>query len=199
MSSQNFNRPRLVCRLTRLRASLTAHPASGVREHRASCADCRNYFATAEQWDGHLQREAAPVRETASESLESRILHAVTRSQAQERRTPRGLSWGMAGLAAVAIATIVILRTPEPPPTAAPQMASIQDVLVVADELPRQWLATLEPGAVKLLEENPLQTEIASVGSDARSALNFLAMNFLPSNRDLAPQTERVSRPRGSS
>lgn len=200
MSSPTSHRPTLACRLTRLRASLADQPPSGVRRHCATCADCRQYFDTVTALETRLRRSAAPARATAPATLEARILNAVDRSQREERRPSSRGAWGLAAVAAAALAAVIAFRIhPAPPVDASPEVASIEDVMTVASELPKQWLATLRPGAVKLLEANPLQTEIASVGSDARSALSFLALNFLPTNEEAAPLTEPVSQPRQTS
>jgi hypothetical protein len=197
MSAFNDTRPSLVCRFTRIRAALTSPAASGIRQHCATCADCRQYFAQAEQLESGLRRQSSAITAIAPGALESRILNAVERSNRPERPPQRTLSWAVAGIAAAAVAAFVVVKV-QPPSTGAPvQAASVDDVLAVAKELPQQWWATVEPGT-KLLQENPLQTEIASVSSDARSALNFLALNFLPARAETAPASRPMSLPRSS-
>ena len=184
MSTPPTTRLALVCRLTRIRAALTSPSASSARRHCATCVECRHYFAQAEQWESGLRGEAKAFVADPPGTLERRILFAVERSKHPERRSSRSLSWTMAGLAAVAVAAAVMLRIQLPAPVETPaEMASVDDVLAVASELPRQWRAMVEPRAAKLLNENLLQTEMASVSSDARSALSFLALNFLPAKR----------------
>ncbi|HTO04056.1 MAG TPA: hypothetical protein VL069_10160 [Opitutus sp.] len=198
MSSPKSNRVPLACRWTRFRAALTNNPAFA-RGHCATCADCWDYFAAADQLEANLRRQAtatAPVPAT----LERRILNAVQHSPRAERRRPWQASWALGGLAAAAIAAVIVFRIQRTPPAdAAPPVASIDDVLIVAQELPKQWFATLQPGAVRLLEANPLQEEIASVSADAQSALNFLALNFLPSNEKAFRASDPAAPPRQSS
>lgn len=200
MSAPTTTRPSLVCRLTRIRAAVTGSSAPGVLHHCATCADCRQYFAQAEQLETGLRRQATNVAATAPGTLESRIFNAVERSKRPEHPPQRTLSWAMAGLAAAAVVAVVVVRIQRPGPAETPaQVASVDDVLAVANELPKQWLTTLQPRATKLLNENPLQAEMASVSSDARSALDFLALNFLPSNGQAAPAAESRPQSGGSS
>jgi hypothetical protein len=186
--SSPINRLSLRCRATRARAAWLSQPDSNVSRHCATCADCHAYFSTADQLETRLRRDAPARATNVPSSLESRILRAVDDSQLQERRPRRNLSWGIAVLAAAAVVAVATLQLQRPAPqeTAAP-VGTVEDVLAVASELPKQWFAAVQPGATKLLEENPLQLEIASVSSDARSALDFLAMNFLPAGRTSRP------------
>ena len=199
MSSPKSNRVPLVCRWTRFRAALTDNPSVAARGHCTTCADCWDYFAAADQLETTLRRQATSTPPIPG-TLERRILNALQHSSREERRGPRQWSWVLGGLVAAVVATVIVFRIQETPPVDAPQpVASIDDVLIVAQELPKQWFATLQPGAVRLLETNPLQQEIASVSSDARSALNFLALNFLPSTENASPASHPGSPPRQSS
>ena len=196
--SSPITRLPLLCRATRVRAAWFSQPDSNVSRHCATCADCRAYFSTVDQLETRLRRDAPAITTNVPSNLESRILQAVDRSQLQERRPYRNLSWGIAALASAAVVAVATLQLQRPAPqeTAAP-VGSVEDVLAVANELPKQWFATVQPGATKLLEENPLQLEIASVSSDARSALDFLAMNFLPTDRT-SPSSESNASQSGS-
>lgn len=200
MSAPTTTRPSLVCRLTRIRAALTAPSAPAVLHHCATCAGCRQYFAQAQQLETGLRRQATGVATTAPGTLESRIFNAVERSKRPERPPQRTLSWALAGLAVAAVVAVAVVRIQRPAPADTPaQVASVDDVIAVANELPKRWLTTLQPRAEKLLNENPLQAEMASVSSDARSALDFLALNFLPSKGQVAPATRPTAQPPGSS
>jgi hypothetical protein len=120
--------------------------------------------------------------------LESRILHAVKNASPEKHQPQRRMAWGITAAAVAAVAAFATFRVQvRTPNETAPPAATVEDLLAVANELPSRWIAALQPRAVRLLEENPLQTEIASVSSDAKSALDFLAMNFLPSSREIAP------------
>ena len=198
MSSEESKKIPLACRFIRLRASLTVERNSAVLRHCATCANCQEFFNTATQLETSLRREAVQARAIPPGSLETRVLNAVRHSRAEERLPQRQLSWSIAGLAVAALAAVLIFRIQDRSPTSQ-QMATVEDVIEVANELPKQWLTSLQPEAVKLLADNPLQTEIASVRSDTRSALDFLAMNFLPTGGKGTEADQPVLQPRRSS
>lgn len=199
MSSPKSNRVPLVCRWTRFRAALSDNPTFTARGHCTTCADCGNFFAASDQLETSLRRQAVMTTPVPA-TLERRILNVVQPSPREERRHPRQFAWALGGLTAAAVAAVSVMRIQPVPPAQTPEpAASIDDVLIVAQELPKQWFATLQPNAVKLLETNPLQQEIASVSSDARSALSFLALNFLPSNELGLPASDSASLPPQSS
>jgi hypothetical protein len=186
--------------LVRVRASLTENPRAVADTHCATCADCREYFSTVAQLENNLRGEATRLKAPVPGNLNARIFQAVEQSQPEERPRRRQLSWGLTGLAAAALAAVLVFRVQMREPATLPATtASVEDVLVVANSFPKQWLTTLPPEATKILADNPLQTEIASVGSDAQSALRFLALNFLPSKEELTPPPESKARPLGSS
>jgi hypothetical protein len=200
MSTPSSDHLPLVCRITRWRAALGAPSNPGVLGHSSSCAQCRSYFETADQLEGSLRRDAGPARTLASGTLEARILNAVKHSHEPASRRQRRPSWAMAAMgvaAALAVVTVFQIQVDPTPDTRGPD-ASIEDVLAVANELPKQWFDAIQPNAVKLLEQNALRTEIALVSSDARSAVDFLTLNFMPSspqsrNDPQAPSTPRQS------
>lgn len=200
MSAPESHRLPLACRITRWRAALGDASGSGLRGHCSNCAECRSYFEIANQLESTLRRGAAPARVLASGSLEARILNAVKHSHEAERQPPRRQPWQLAGVAvAAAIAVVVFYRIQDRPSASTPESgASIEDVLAVANDLPKRWLAAIQPNAVKLLEQNALQTEMALVSSDARSALDFLALNFMPSSPQSRHDSEALSSPRQS-
>jgi hypothetical protein len=137
--------------------------------------------------ESSLRQEAAKVYVAPAPGLEARIGHAVDRSARQpQRRTERnGWSWRLAtGLAAMSAAVVLVQLQKRHSVPAAESAATVQDVLEVASDLNRNWIGSVQPNALKMVQSNPLQTEIASVRSDARSALNFLALNFLPKAGD---------------
>lgn len=188
MSKLTPGRPRLICRWTRFRAALANDSSCRERQHCATCADCRAYFAAMNQFESSLRRDAVAAGGRAPATMETRIMNAVQRAERPNRRPQRSFGLALAGLAAVAMAAVVMVRIqPSGHVDVRGEAASIQDVLVVAQQLPDQ-IATLRPSAMKLLTDNSLQTEIASVQSDARSALDFLALNFLPATpKETAP------------
>lgn len=62
-------------------------------------------------------------------------------------------------------------------------------ILSTVESLSSELVGTVIPSAGELVVQNPLQEEIGSVYSDMRSALDFLALNFLPATR-LSPPAE---------
>lgn len=180
MNTNFTSRPRLACRLARLRAALGsgAVPASG---HAAGCPDCQRYFAAAATLEDALHREAARAAAPAPAGLERGILRAVAEARLASSRRPErpaALGWlaGAAFAAAAAVAVVFTLREPAPAGTvaAAPVSApAAPGATVVPAPLAL-------PTAEALALQNPLQSELDQVYSDARYALRFLAMNFLP-------------------
>jgi hypothetical protein len=194
MSTVSSPRPRFACRVVRLWSSLgESEPVA----HVASCADCRRFFAASAALEANLRARAARCVPTPA-GLERSILHAVRTSEADaaaaaapRRAWPRWLPAGAAATAVLAVVVIVSLpreRPVEMPPQAAP--AHVTAVTVTPDEMVQllasaaaagnHWWQTTLPSATIALEQNALQQELASVYADARSALDFLALNFLP-------------------
>ena len=199
MNSEQSNRPKLVCRVTRWRAALLDHSASAVHGHGARCADCQTYFAAASQLETALRQNAPALAAIAPGTLDSRIINAVQRSQRQERRSSHPMAWLVTGLGVTAAAMVLLVQMNKPQPRVNQEhFASVAEVLDLANELPER-LSTLQPDALRLLEANPLQTEITLVRLDAQSALNFLALNFLPSSADATRNAPVTMKPRGSS
>jgi hypothetical protein len=193
--------PRLVCRLVRRWCALS----NGHRPaHVASCADCRIYFAATDQLESQLRHDTRTARRSVSSPspwLEDRILHAVRDAEPEQRTASgrRGRILIMSGLSAAvaAIAVLLSLRvesgsrlrdagaSPTPAEDAAVIMQSVES-------LSAAFVTTVLPTAGELVAENPLQQELGSVYSDMRSALDFLALNFLPTARvETTPQRQR--------
>jgi hypothetical protein len=179
--------PRLSCRLARFRAALGGDPARSA--HVAGCAGCQRHFAAAAAFDSALRREAALPAGDAPAGLERGILRAVAESRlapAPAGRRSGTFVWFAGGvLAAVAVAFALAVRSPAPAPGGAvagsvPQAEPAAPRLVAAEPTPSATRVLKLPSAAALAAENPLQGEIDNVYSDARYALRFLALNFLP-------------------
>ena len=56
----------------------------------------------------------------------------------------------------------------------------VEAMVATVEALPVKLRNTFAPPAARLAQANPLIAEIDSVYSDAQAALEFLAMNFLP-------------------
>lgn len=192
MNSSSHLPPGLVCRLVRWRAALTdsAPPDAG---HGATCPSCRAYFQAAATLDGRLHREARNAPPVPSVGLERRIIAAVHREQtalhtATRRQFPR---WtiGLAGTAATLALALVLARNARTPESAAGQAsADAAAVIAAAGTWGRDLRSTLAPQVARLAEPDPLGLELRKASVDARSALSFLAANFLPTDRGLTPR-----------
>jgi hypothetical protein len=131
-----------------------------------------------------LRRDAARFASVPPEGLERRIMEAVDRSTRTARPAHSPLALILAGSAVAAVALITFfVRYPVFPGrdiTITNQTAQVNDALVVAKSISTLWQNSVVPKAQTLVVDNPLQHELDSVYSDTRSALNFLALNFLP-------------------
>lgn len=181
------SRPRLFCRFARLWAHLRSQrqPAHGV-----ACADCREYFAAADDFENRLRRGARALEPAAPSGLEQRIMQSVTPA-IRSRRAPavRSGGWlfacaGLAACAALVFAWVWVDRPDSPPSMAqneapAPVVATGGTTTWAA--LGERLLESVAPATATLTDENPLQQEIDFVYADTRAALRFLARNFLTS------------------
>jgi hypothetical protein len=52
------------------------------------------------------------------------------------------------------------------------------------DAVPTELFDEMQPKAMAVLEQDPLQNEVDAMKSDARSAVRFLAKNFLPGSAE---------------
>ena len=125
-------------------------------------------------------------------------MQAIDRSTPTTRPARSPLALILAGSAVAAVALIAVLvkypaysghngMDTSPP-------AQVNDALVVAKSISTLWQNSVVPSAQTLVADNPLQHELDSVYSDTRSALDFLALNFLPT----APATPSLQ-PAGAS
>lgn len=178
--------PRLVCRVVRT-TRVFSENAGG--DHVDACTDCQAFFRPAEHLDLELRRTAAVQRQAATEpstDLERSILRAVREERAAgrpataEKRSPSPL-WTLGAVAAAAVVTMVYFQRPAP---SSDRAALPDDAVAVVDAMENLSVKitdTVIPATGAMVANNPLQRELGSVYSDARSALNFLALNFLPS------------------
>ncbi|MBL9201063.1 MAG: hypothetical protein JNL39_11180 [Opitutaceae bacterium] len=170
--------PRLVCRVVRHWHAA----AGGGARHLETCADCRAYFAAAAALDQALRR-AAPAWQKAetpapSTGFEQRLLNAVRTASAPPPARPTHLGWAAATTlaAVVAVALIYPARGPSAK-TGEDEAALLAKVVTTAS---RGLVENVIPSTGALVADNPLQREFGAIYADARSALGFLALNFLP-------------------
>jgi hypothetical protein len=186
----NHTRPsRWSCRWLRLRASVFGRddrvtPSSS---HLAHCPDCQAYFAAQQHLTTQLRQHAAQQGKVPPAGLETRIIHAVARATPAARRRPViGLPMGVLAGAAAAVAMALWFAGGGVWPGRAHDQV-IADRRAATDRvgneaLPAPSLTALTAPVEQLLQQNPLQDEVDHVYSDARSAVRFLAMNFLPNS-----------------
>jgi hypothetical protein len=200
--------PRWFC--TVVRAFGDGVAASGRRfgaRHIARCPDCAAYFGRADAIDRALRGDARAMKATPVAGLDDRIMAAVMRSArdaeyeardtARPAKTVRFALAFAGGVAAVAIIVGMILSTRDGPPVpidhvapltpssptmrGAPAIVRPAVALLPQPAATAQAIAELATPVKSALAQDPLQTEAKSVYADARSAVQFLALNFLPS------------------
>lgn len=190
--------PRVVCRTVRLWSAVFGEPTSG---HATTCVDCRNHFTALQNLESELRRDAITLNSTASSNdFAQQIIRTVRdNTAAPVRAAPaaRGRAWTLGGLAVAAACAFLVALNFKPHPDARviaqPSPADGAEVIVSAfHSLSDGLVGTVIPSAGELVATNPLQQELGSVYSDMRSALDFLALNFLPSVPTApVPQTAR--------
>ena len=190
--------PRLLCRIVRGAVALRGDgaapqaPTWGAR-HVAACDGCARHFHRHSEWETVLRRTARDGGALPSPELEAQIIHAVQRAhRASEPVRPRprataGLALWV-GLAATVALAILVLRSGGSRLGGGVESTGVQapGASVMVD------YAETESGpsqASALLGGLPLQREVEAFFADARSALGFLAMNFLPTFADYSPAT----------
>ncbi|HEU5078682.1 MAG TPA: hypothetical protein VFT72_05690 [Opitutaceae bacterium] len=204
--------PRFVCRLARRWTvlfgssdALDSHGWAG--RHIEHCEDCQAYFGAASDFDALLRSEARRSP-PARLGLENDIIAAFRQADVREHeveapvrtRSRSRVSLAFAGgamvAAAAAIAFVTVsLHKPAPKnEVAAATPEDVRETLAAARGASQTLWASVKPSADVLVRTDPLNDEINSVVSDARSAVNFLALNFVPdatSTRRLRAHPER--------
>ena len=211
MKTTTHETPRFTCRLARSTLAILGDTTAGEPRgpgagHVAACADCQEFFSACNELDHALKRDAVRAWQEAPIDLEQKILHAVNRAAPQPaRRESRVGTWSLSAAVACAALAVMLYR-PATPPTASPTTSTAprtenaagatNGVVTKVDPsvlaLARQWVAAvptdlfaeMQPKAVALLQQDPYQTEVNAVKSDARTAMRFLAANFLPAAAD---------------
>ncbi len=188
---------RLVCRASRLWCALSDSTTSA---HVAQCDACQRHFAAISSLSSALRQEAGVNLAALEGSVEPRILRAVRNARAEQAVAAdetRNSSWPLQipGLAAVATVAAVVVTSllilpervtqqPSGKMIAASESAPVSPEAVLLVEAiqswSEQWSETVLPSAGALATQNPLQKEMSSAYADARAALDFLALNFLP-------------------
>jgi hypothetical protein len=173
----------LRCRLVRFGISLRGEQGIFAR-HVAACADCRRVLRAGDELESALRRDARRIQREAPIGLERRIMEAVVAAPRTEPvfRTPL-VMLGAAAVAAVVLA--FALREPASPDRVAGGAVATPDAdtaaaVAVLKSFSNQLLDAVDTQPVTVVAANPLRQEIESVYADARFAVGFLALNFLP-------------------
>lgn len=186
MNTPSPDRPRLSCRLARLRCALRGDATGANSAHVQGCPVCQQHFAAVAAFDGALRRDVA--RATTKDfpaGLERRVILAVAESRVATPAPSRnGFGWLAAtGIAAAvaAVALVLSLRhAPDAPGSVVVQATTPAVTTPLKAIEPAPTWGTVVSTASTLAPENPLESELQYVYSDARTALRFLALNFLP-------------------
>ncbi len=139
--------------------------------------------------EARLRADARASRVSVPSGLEISIAAAVRRDAArgrehrevQERRARRWFSPAFAGLVTSACAVAAVVFWNNYADQRADRAAEIQYLVDSVQSLPSRLASAELPVARRIASSDPLAREITSVRNDARSALDFLAANFLPS------------------
>ena len=198
--NNSTGKTRFTCRVVRLKTALAGR-ASNATGHVANCPECQAYFRTDEILVTSLRRATAQETQRPSADLAAKIALAVRQSAPAPRRShrPVALSLFAGATAALAMAFFVVRENlpirPTAPKNQGTSEISSSDVAGLVSDVDRlriRFMNSVEPAATKLAAQNPLTQELKSVQADARSALGFLALNFIPAetNRQIGPTAD---------
>jgi hypothetical protein len=187
-TAHDSSRSPLLCRLARWCAEVL--PGNPFARHIAACEDCRSHFEAVDEFENELRGSASRHSPVVPECLERRINHAV--SDALRGPRPRTAwssfaPWGIAvlsGAAAIALVAVFVSQSPGPAPSS-PTFGSSPLVVAPNPEGNPPVTAGTDTSIISTITEQlieqPYDREIEAVKADTRSALRFLALNFLPS------------------
>ncbi len=138
-----------------------------------------------------LRRDAKRITPAeAPAGLERRICEAIGRAEPPAPARRPLLLWASGLAAAGAAAALLLAHWPAAPgPASAAERADAAELAQAVQAMPAQVWSQVQPRMEAALAQDPLQQEKAALASDARSALGFLAYNFLPEQN--APKARR--------
>lgn len=181
------------CRIVRAWRTTIASDSSESQgfgsSHMAQCPECRAHFAADDALESALRQQAPARFETPRVGLEQRIMRAVTESAqpAPRQRRSQGYSLMLAGAAAAIAVAFTFLQTRQIEPNTRAELeafAGTQNVGAPEADTPMERssvsLAEFATPVTTALAEHSLQSEVDLVYADARKAVQFLAVNFLP-------------------
>ncbi len=184
--------PRLACRAVQAWESLAGDgegPRAGswAARHCGTCAGCRNFFAKGGELSTTLRLAAVDGRESVPQGLDRRINAAVrraTRAPGAVRTSNRSWAWASGGVAALAVLAFVATRQSDDEERIVPSVVTVAHA-ETGEAGPWDeggaW-DSWQPKTEALLEGEPLRREVDALYADARVALGFLALNFLPTS-----------------
>jgi len=139
---------------------------------------------TPHELEAALRHDAAAQRGEPSPGFAARLQRAVHTAAAQPAPAapaPRFRFFLVGGSLATALLLAAVVLTRLPSRSDLGISDSDTAALVAgARALPGQVWSTIEPETSAVLGPQPLQTEANAIAADARSAVSFLALNFLP-------------------
>jgi hypothetical protein len=193
----------LACQAARLWFSVGRETTTPSR-HLATCPGCQSYLVSINALQLDLRRSAGQTAATPAPGLESRIIDAVRLADRPTSRESSGRLFVVAVASCAAALLFVVawqlglLPFPGHPSATQGQYATEVAALVAAVRaLPADLSRNLESPTAQLARDNSLGHEVENVYSDARSALDFLALNFLPaSSSDSLGDRKEVGVPR---
>ena len=131
-----------------------------------------------------LRRDARQMRPAeVPAGMERRICAAIDRTEERPAPSRRPLLWWTGGLATLGGAAAALVLALRPPAPAAPNPAERAEAAQLAQAvqaMPAQIWGQVQPQMEAALAHDPVRQEGTALASDARSALSFLAYNFLP-------------------
>jgi hypothetical protein len=181
---------RFICRVVRFQIALSSE-AGKTTGHTAHCPDCQTYYRASDALVNALRRDVTREINATPEDLALRITRAVRQSTPQSRRSrlPIAMSAFVGAAAVVALSFFIIrqnpaaqINSPKPANVTSTEQIDVGKLVDEADSLRIRFMNSVEPSAQKFATQNPLSQELNSVQADARSALGFLALNFLPTD-----------------
>jgi len=190
---------RFACRVARLKHALSSGTGK-TTGHAANCPDCQAYFRVNNALVGALRHDATRMTQLTPDDLAVRIALAVRQSAPRPRRSHTAAWSTLAGAMAVVALSVFIVRQNPPIHQASLNSqvsgelrpADVAKLVANVDSLRVRFINSVEPTAAKIATQNPLTQELNSVQADARSALGFLALNFIPAemNRQIGPTAD---------
>ncbi len=187
-TSPSSTRPALSCQLARTWHALFGGDRASASGHIARCSACQEHFAREDAFSLGLGRDARRVHATPRAGFEQSIFNAVQRS-ARIAPVPtvspfaRFSFVSLTATAACAAIAFVALRDsdvgPATPRTADGDLATA--AVTALETSAAKLFAQVEPRADALLQKDPVRTQVDAFSADARTAVRFLALNFLPS------------------